>query len=236
MTGTLTVTPSFTSAWNSGATAGATACAQQACSDIGALLFLMSGNAFTQNIIFDWQSLGGPVASSVWGIETIKIYSDYRTAYLGLTGLNSLQTLAYTTGNLPVSSFFTGGTVTWSQLAIANSLGILNSGSDNSATVTLSSGNTWDTDLHGTSCVGANALSMYGIIWNEVTEVLVRFANCGGNNTFYMGDFWTYSSAETRNFTSTGSRYMSNDGGTTNVASLSQNVTGDFGDTNDSAN
>ncbi len=68
-------------------------------------------------------------------------------------------------------------------------------------------------------------------IQHEIDEILGlgSYLNLGGQN-LRPQDLFTWSAPGTRNLTTGGSRYLSIDGGVTNIVSLNQNGGGDFGD------
>jgi hypothetical protein len=66
---------------------------------------------------------------------------------------------------------------------------------------------------------------------HEMDELLCLGSKLGQNGIpFRPQDLFSWSSAGHRNFTSSGTRYFSIDGGVTNVVNFNQNPSGDFGD------
>src|SRR6185295_18455553 len=65
---------------------------------------------------------------------------------------------------------------------------------------------------------------------HEMDEVLGLGSAIGAFSDLRPQDLFSWSSPGTRNLTSSGSRYFSIDGGTTNLVDLNQNPSGDFGD------
>jgi hypothetical protein len=81
--------------------------------------------------------------------------------------------------------------------------------------------------------LAANTFDAQRSIEHEIDEVLGTGSGIDLNNpiTRYRPlDLWTWSSAGTRNVTSTGTRYFSLDSGATNIVGMNQVAGGDFGD------
>jgi hypothetical protein len=66
---------------------------------------------------------------------------------------------------------------------------------------------------------------------HEIDEVIGLGSRLGGNgNDLRPQDLFSWSSAGVRNITSSGTRYLSIDGGPTNIVNFNQDANGDFGD------
>src|SRR6185295_4911784 len=82
-----------------------------------------------------------------------------------------------------------------------------------------------------TRVLSASHFDALTAIEHEIDEILGlgSYLNAGGSD-FRPEDLFTWSAPGTRNLTSSGSRYFSIDGGSTNLIDLNQDGTGDFGD------
>ena len=81
--------------------------------------------------------------------------------------------------------------------------------------------------------LAAGTFDAQRLIEHEIDEVLGTSSGLNLANPIVQWrpiDLFSYSAAGTRNVTSSGSRYLSIDGGTTNIVGLNQNPSGDFGD------
>jgi hypothetical protein len=236
----LTINATFNATW-SGAISGATAVVNQVLLDIGALLQPTANVNYTFSIEFGWgvdpdsgTVVTGETAHSSWSLDGFgDPYSTWLTAMQALTPTNSIQATAW--ANLPGSSPFGANqllTTTPMMVAIGRSA----PSNFKRGSVGIGSGSAWDVTPDGSTCAGPD-VSMYGVVWHEVTEIMGRAANCGGNTTVYFGDWYTYSALNTRNITTSSIRYLSADNGQSVIAFLNQNTAGGFdpGDTADSS-
>lgn len=140
-------------------------------------------------------------------------YATVKSTLLGMPS-DAVKTVAY--ANLPASdpSPFSAYTYTTALNAI------LTSGTDNNAFAKnycgwASSGLTWDLTTDGSSCA-AGQVSLWGLMFHEMTELCGRVSRLGSSNTTPL-DLFVYTASGTRSFSTTAAgRYFSYDLGVTN--------------------
>lgn len=240
MTNTLTITPTFTTAFTAQWGSAGQTVVNQVISDLQTAIVPTQNAVFA--ITYDWTA-SGVGASTIWGTFAHS-YTSMRNSLIAIPNLSPIQTLAYNTTNLPTSSIFPGVFNTdyaiFSGVAYTDIIGLSNSGIGSA--VTTVQGSAYDTsDPHGANTPTPNtSTDMYQVIFHETTEPLCgRAASCGQagqgvTHQYQPGDMFSYSSAATRNFVNSGTRFISDDG--SNVyCNLNNNPGGDFGDTTENA-
>jgi hypothetical protein len=158
-------------------------------------------------------SLAGRSGGNQANYVGTKTYATVKSTLQGLP-TDAVKTVAY--ANLPASdpSSFPNYTYTTALNAI------LTSGTDNNPLAKnymgwASSGVTWDLTADGSTCA-AGQVSLWGIMFHEITELLGRSSRLDVSQTTPL-DLFVYTASGTRSFSTTAaSRYFSYDGGVTN--------------------
>jgi hypothetical protein len=230
--GKLTIVPTYEASWATSADPTAwTACLANVIATLQNNLCCKTN--VTLNITFGYGTVnGGPVGDGTQGTNVTPTnvygldgsYSGIRSAYQALNK-NSAQAVAYNDTNFPASSFFPGASILAIPHCLEQAIGYSYTGIDEHAYVGIHTG-TYDLTVDGKSCDGA-LYSLWGGLMHEITETMGR--SCNNGVTYLPGDFWAYSSAGVRKQIGTG-RYLSDDGGTTNLADFGNAGTGDTGD------
>lgn len=158
-------------------------------------------------------ALAGRSGGNQSSYASTKTYSQVKTTLLGLPS-DAVKTVAY--ANLPASdpSPFSSYTYTVGLDAILTS-GTANDPFSKTYAGWASSGVTWDLTVDGSSCA-AGAVSLWGIMFHELTETLGRSSRLISSQTTPI-DLFVYTASGTRSFSTTAAnRYFSYDLGVTN--------------------
>lgn len=245
--GQITITPSYVdlsagSAWSSlgSNTAAAQAAIGQVCSDIKNGTQVNGADiACTVKMGLDaWptsagdttgQALGGNLGQSGNFISVNKTYVAFRNLLLGVTSKNTLQQSAWSIGNLPTSGpTIDGTTCTQVSLSMA-ALGLLDP-TDSSYNNNQIVGGAGIATNSGVNQFGLDSgTSFYEVAFHEISECIIyRYGDGVTSFRLYPLDLFTYSGVGTRTVVQATTRWLSQDGGTTNIATLS--TSGDAGD------
>ncbi len=246
--GQLTITPSYVdlsngAAWSSlgSNTALAQAAIGQVCTDIkngtrtiGAdigVIVQVGLNAVPANAADTTGTAVPSGGSSVQYSTVTTAYSAFLTFLSGVTSPNSIQTSAW--AGLPGSPY-NDGSHTWSFIGLCSTnIGLYdpsNPGFTNGQTVAgvgLHMTGATNFDQHG---LGSGS-SAYELSFHEITEGILK-RTCAGSTTTVVSpwNYFAFSSLNTRVIDSTVTRFLSQDNGTTNIASMNTSIGNDAGD------
>ena len=248
--GQITITPSYVTlshgaAWSSlgGNEAAAKTVVQQVCDDLKSGLrtngadigcVVQCGlNAYPLNPSDTaGQAVGAGGSNTFAGAALGDTWTVFRNFLLGISSPNTLQQSAWNTTNLPVTAPTVDGTQ-WGFIDYSMALlGMWDPSNVNFTNNTIvggagvNSGAYPDLDQYGTGA-GTN---FYEGWFHEITEcIFTRYASASTSSVMYPWDVFEYSAAGTRTVLSSSTRYLSQDGGTTNIASMNTGA-GDPGD------
>lgn len=235
MSGALVINPTF----DSSITGDVNAAAIQATINNAIAIYEASFNdPITVNILFRYATTQpngsalppGTLAFSVsvvylvpWNTYIASLTADATTAN-DTTANASLPGAALTTNILPSSAGGRAVGLATPPALFAN--GTLGAGGPYDGIVTLNSSQ----PFKFTRPASAGLYDALRATEHEMDEVLGLGSGINAFSDLRPQDLFSWSAPGTRNTTSSGSRYLSIDGGTTNIVGLNQNPSGDFGD------